>query len=156
MRALRRSDPATARASATRSIRAGAVEPADDATRRCRILLVSFMRLLACAWVAQALMQWIAVLVPRESPLDQATVQWGAAVVFFAVLDPVAAVGLWLATPWGGVIWLFAAVSQIAAAVAIPGFFSPIWIGVNGLLVALYFLLTWLTTRSPSIRGPRT
>lgn len=122
--------------------------PTDDGTRRWSLVLVLFMRLLACVWVAQGLVQWMAMLVPRDSVLDHATVQWAATVVFFAVLDPVAAVALWLATPWGGVIWLFAAAAQITAAVAIPGFFSPTWIAVNSLLIGLYFLLTWVAARS--------
>jgi hypothetical protein len=33
--------------------------------------------------------------------------------VFFAVIDLVAAVGLWLAAPWGAVVWLTAAVSMV-------------------------------------------
>ena len=32
-----------------------------------------------------------------------------AATIFFAVLDLVAAVGLWLVAPWGGVVWLLTA-----------------------------------------------
>lgn len=100
-------------------------------------------------------MQWMAVLVPRESLLDRGTGLWSAAVVLYAVLAPVVAVGLWLARSWGGVIWLLAALSQIVAAAAIPGFFSPIWIGVNGLLIGLYFLLTWLATSSPRSKRSR-
>ena len=33
-------------------------------------------------------------------------VEWQAATVFFAVLDLVAAIGLWLAVSWGAVMWL--------------------------------------------------
>jgi hypothetical protein len=141
-----------ARIAADPSVRAGIGGTPDDRTQRRGFLLVLFMRCLACVWVGQALVQWTDVLTARDSLLDQAPVQWRVAIIFFAVLDPVAAVGLWLATPWGGVIWLFAALSQIVAAVTIPGFFSPLWIGVDGLLVGLYFLLTWLSWRSPEIR----
>ncbi len=148
MKALRRKDRGAARAFADRSVRAAAAGPGDEATRRWGIVLVVFMRLLACAFVAQGLVHWLAVLAPDVSLLDQATAPWGAATVVFAVLDPVAAVALWLAKPWGGVVWLFAAVAQIAAAVAIPGFFSPYWIGANGVLIGLYLVLTRLATRS--------
>jgi hypothetical protein len=44
-----------------------------------------------------------------------------AAVIYFAVFDLVAAVG---ATPWGGVIWLFGALTQIFVAIALPVFFQ--------------------------------
>jgi hypothetical protein len=48
---------------------------------------------------------------------------------------------LWLATPWGGVIWLFCAIAQILVAVALPGFFSMLWIGANIFLIVIYFVL---------------
>jgi uncharacterized membrane protein (DUF2068 family) len=148
MRLFHRSGAAGGPALAKRSVHAVSTGPTDDGARRWALVRTLFMRLLACVWVAQGLVQWMVMLVPPDSILDHATVPWAAAVVFFAVLDPVAAVGLWLATPWGGVIWLFAAAAQITAAVAIPGFFSPTWIGVNSLLISLYFLLTWLATSS--------
>ena len=37
-----------------------------------------------------------------------------AATVFFAVIDLVAAVGLWLAAPWGAVVWLTSVISMVA------------------------------------------
>jgi uncharacterized membrane protein (DUF2068 family) len=67
----------------------------------------------------------------------------GAAVIYFAIFDLVAAVGLWLATPWGGVIWLVAALSQIAAAFMLPGFFSMFSTAANCALIATYLVLTW-------------
>ncbi len=127
--------------------------PAAAGTLRWGFVLVSFKRLLAGAWLVQALLQWIALLGPSESVLDRAPVLWASASVFFAVLDPVAAVGLWLATPWGGVIWLFAVMSQSVAAVAIPGFVPRLWIGMDAVLVGLYFLLTWLAARSRRSRA---
>jgi hypothetical protein len=105
--------------------------------------------------MARGLVQWTALLGRSESILDQAPAQSDAAIVLFAVLDPVAAVGLWLAAPWGGVLWLLAVAAQVVAVVAIPGFVSPLWIGVDGLAVAVYFLLNWLSLRSPGIRRPR-
>jgi Family of unknown function (DUF6163) len=63
-------------------------------------------------------------LLPSESLFDNLPPLQGAAVIYFAIVDLVAAVGLWLATPWGGVIWLFAALTQIATVFVLPGFFS--------------------------------
>ena len=42
------------------------------------------------------------------------------ATVFFAVIDLVAAVGLWLAAAWGAVVWLTACVSMAAVEVFFP------------------------------------
>ena len=67
------------------------------------------------------------------------------AVVFFAVLDLIAAVGLWLAASWGGVLWPVAVAAQWFAAAMMPGLF-PYDIALAALdvvLVAVYFTLTY-------------
>jgi hypothetical protein len=64
-------------------------------------------------------------------------------VIFFAIVDLLAAVGLWLATPWGGALWLFAASSQIFVVAALPQFFSPLWGLANVALILVYFAITW-------------
>lgn len=110
--------------------------------------LVIYMRCLAALWVFQGLSQWAAILVPARPPLDSEHAVTGAATIFFAVLDLVAAVGLWLATPWGGVLWLFGALAQIAAGFMLPGFFASAWIGVNLALILAYFVLTWQAGRA--------
>jgi len=120
-------------------------EPARIAgeENRARLFLVVFKRLLAGLWVIQGLLQWSAILLPPEPLFDNVSALRGAAVIFFATVNLVAAVGLWLATPWGGVIWLFCAIAQILVAVALPGFFSMLWIGANIVLIVIYFVLMW-------------
>jgi Family of unknown function (DUF6163) len=113
-----------------------------DATRTGPLLLI-FMRLLAGLWTVQGLLQWSAILLPAESLFDNAPLVRGAVVIFFAVCDPVAAVGLWLAAPWGGVLWLLSALTQIAVAIALPGFFSMFWVAANFALITIYFALTF-------------
>jgi uncharacterized membrane protein (DUF2068 family) len=61
---------------------------------------------------------------------------WQTATVFFAVIDLVAAVGLWLAAAWGAVVWLTAAVSMAAVEV----FFPQVY-GGRMLVVVTEFLL---------------
>src|ERR1700736_716020 len=120
-------------------------EPARVAgeANRAGLFLVVFKRLLAGLWVVQGLLQWIAILLPAEPLFDKVSALGGAAVIFFATVNLVAAVGLWLATPWGGVIWLLCAIAQILVAVALPGFFSILWIGANIVLIVIYFGLIW-------------
>ncbi len=107
------------------------------------LFLVVFMRLLAGLWVIQGLLQWSAILLPPEPLFDNVSAPRGAAVIFFATVNLVAAVGLWLATPWGGVIWLLDAIAQILVALALPGFFSMLWIGADIVLIVIYFVLMW-------------
>ena len=55
--------------------------------------------------------------------------------VFFAVIDLVAAVGLWLAAAWGGVVWLTAAISMAAIELFFPQVFGGrLWIAMLGVL----------------------
>ncbi|VFU08191.1 hypothetical protein [Methylocella tundrae] len=142
MKALRGSDGTVERPDSGAAIRLGEASETGEESP-WGVILVIFMRLLAALWVLQGLIQWSAVLVPSEPFLDAAAPVASAAVIFFAVLDLVAAVGLWLATPWGGVLWLFSAVAQIFAAAMIPPFFGKVWIGVNAVLIVAYFVLTW-------------
>jgi hypothetical protein len=120
-------------------------EPARIAgeENRAGLFLVVFMRLLAGLWVLQGLLQWSAILLPPEPLFDNVSALRGAAVIFFATINLVAAVGLWLATPWGGVIWLLGAIAQILVALALPGSFSILWIGANIVLIVIYFWLMW-------------
>src|SRR5580700_315675 len=108
-------------------------EPARIAgeANRAGLFLIVFKRLLAGLWVIQGLLQWNAILLPAEPLFDKVSALQGAAVIFFATVNLVAAVGLWLATPWGGVIWLLSAIAQIFVVVALPGFFSMLWIGAD-------------------------
>ena len=124
------------------AIRLG-VTPREANETRWGLILVIFMRFLAGLWIIQGLMQWAVFLVPPDALFDRQSTARTAAVIFFSVLDLLAAVGLWLATPWGGVLWLFAAVAQIMVAIMLAHFFAYAWIGVDGVLVAIYFILTW-------------
>ena len=49
---------------------------------------------------------------------------WQTATVYFAVIELVAAVGLWLATPWGAVVWLTTVVSMAVIELMFPGIYG--------------------------------
>jgi hypothetical protein len=125
-------------------------EPAHNVAEenRAGLFLVVFMRLLAGFWVIQGLLQWSAILLPLEPLFDNVSALRGAAVLFFAIFDLVAAVGLWLATPWGGAIWLLGAIAQIFVALGLPGFFSILWAVADIGLIIIYFILTWQVSRA--------
>ena len=132
-------------------IRLGQSDRADTETRFAT-LLVWFMRLLSLLWIAQGLASWSRMLIGEGDPQalfgsmsDLAT----GAVIFFAVLDLMAAIGLWLAASWGGVVWLIAVAAQWLALVVLPGVFAyDIAISAaDVLLVACYFVLTFQAAR---------
>jgi len=110
---------------------------------RWGLILVVFMRMMAGLWLCQGLLEWAAVLLPHQTVLETMPGSAAAAVIFFAIADLVAAVGLWLATPWGGALWLFAATSQIFVAITVKDSFAGAWVAVDTLLIVIYFVLTF-------------
>ena len=83
---------------------------------------VFFLRVMSVLSLAKGLYHWAVVCGvagPAEGFEFQAT-PWQTATVFFAVIDLIAAVGLWLAAAWGGVVWLTASVSMAAVEVFFP------------------------------------
>ena len=120
----------------------------EQVETRWGLILVIFMRLLAALWILQGLMQWAAFMLPRDAVFDHLRMSQTAAMIFFSVIDFLAAVGLWLATPWGGVLWLFAAVAQMFVAMSVRNVVSPPWIFSDVALILIYFVLTWQAGRA--------
>jgi hypothetical protein len=108
--------------------------------------LVLFLRLMAMISMCKGLYHWAEVCgigLGETQPFENHSIAWQTATVFFAVIDLVAAVGLWLAAAWGAVIWLTAVASMLAVEIFFPQVFGGGWLtGVlEGALLALYLLL---------------
>ncbi len=81
------------------------------------------------------------------------SIAWQTATVFFAVIDLVAAVGLWLAAAWGAVIWLTAVASMLAVEIFFPQVFGGGML--TGLLEGgLLVLYLWLALKSAQEQPP--
>ena len=128
------------------AIRIG-VTAREQIETRWGLILVVFMRLLAGLWILQGLLEWSRFMLPDDAIFDHLSNGQTGAIMFFAVIDFLAAVGLWLATPWGGVLWLFAAVSQILVAISIKQTITPSWLTLDVVLIFVYFALTWQAGR---------
>lgn len=102
-------------------------------------LYVVFLRIVAfaCLWFA---LQYWAMLVGYSADgmgrFDLLSLPWRVAACSLAVLFPVAALGLWLTSSWGPVIWVIGAGSQIAMYV----FWSETF-GVNNLVAPMHILV---------------
>lgn len=96
---------------------------AADAAGSWAEYLVLFLRIMAAASLVKGLYHWAAVCgigASADGGFEAHTVAWQTATVFFAVIDLVAAVGLWLAAAWGAVVWLTAVVSMAVVEVFFP------------------------------------
>lgn len=89
--------------------------------------LILFLRVMAALSLAKGLYHWGAICgigVQPDNAFEAQALPWQAGTVFFAVIDLVAAVGLWLAAAWGAVIWLTAVVSMAAVELIFPQVFG--------------------------------
>ncbi|MGH7246937.1 MAG: DUF6163 family protein [Pseudomonadota bacterium] len=85
--------------------------------------LVLFLRIMAVVSLVKGLYHWAQVCSIGASPdqtFETQPLAWQSATVYFAVIDLVAAVGLWLAAAWGAVVWLSSVVSMAVVEVFFP------------------------------------
>jgi uncharacterized protein DUF6163 len=106
--------------------------------------LVIVLRVLACFSLLKGLYHWTQVLGIGDGPgstFQGNIMRWQAATIFFAVIDLVAAVGLWLAAAWGGVVWLTAAISMAAIELFFPQIYGGhLWIIVAEFAAILVYV----------------
>ena len=125
------------------------VETDDNAwTRR----LVLFLRIMAVVSVAKGLYHWAQVtgfVGGEDDAFENQSMAWQSATVYFAVIELVAAVGLWLATPWGAVVWLTTVVSMAVIELMFPGIYggSLLVVAFEALMLAAYLVLAWMAAR---------
>jgi hypothetical protein len=108
--------------------------------------LVLFLRLMAGVSMVTGLFHWAMVcgfLGNADGGFLGHTTQWQTATIFFAVIDPVAAVGLWLAAPWGAVVWLTSSVSMAVILLFFQQIFGgqPIVVALEAAAIATYLVL---------------
>ncbi len=108
--------------------------------------LVLFLRLMALISLVKGLYHWSIVCgfySPLNVEFEDSPTPFQSATVFFGVIDLVAAVGLWLAAPWGAVVWLTSAISMVAVEVLFPSIYGGrVW--VVAVDVSLTFIYLWL------------
>jgi hypothetical protein len=125
------------------------IELDDNAwTRR----LVFFLRVMAVISVIKGLYHWAQVtgfIGGEEDAFENQPMAWQAATVYFAVIELVAAVGLWLATPWGAVVWLTTVVSMAVIELMFPGIYggSLMVVILEALMLGAYLALAWMAAR---------
>lgn len=129
----------------------GSAKPETDGsvwTRR----LVLFLRVMAVLSMGKGLYHWAQVtgfIGGENEAFENQTMAWQSATIYFAVIELVAAVGLWLATPWGAVVWLTTVVSMAIVDLMFPSIYggSLIVVGVEVVFLAIYLALAWFAAQ---------
>ena len=114
--------------------------------------LVLFLRIMAVISILKGLYHWAQVtgfIGGEEEAFENQSMAWQTATVYFAVIELVAAVGLWLATPWGAVVWLTTVVSMAVIELMFPGIYggSLTVVGFEAVMLAAYLALAWMAAR---------
>src|SRR5215471_10660810 len=114
--------------------------------------LVLFLRVMAVLSIIKGLYHWAQVtgfVGGEEEAFENQPMAWQAATVYFAVIELVAAVGLWLATPWGAVVWLTTVLSMAVIELMFPGIYggSLLVVALEALMLAAYLALAWMAAR---------
>src|SRR6201987_4764396 len=114
--------------------------------------LVLFLRIMALLSIVKGLYHWAQVtgfIGGEEEAFENQPMAWQAATIYFAVIELVAAVGLWLATPWGAVVWLTTVVSMAVIELMFPGIYGGSLLVVTGeaLMLGPYLARAWGAAR---------
>src|SRR6202165_1640659 len=114
--------------------------------------LVFFLRIMAVVSVAKGLYHWAQVtgfVGGEEEAFEKQPMALETGTVHFAVIELVAAVGLWLATPWGAVVWLTTVVSMAVIELMFPGIYggSLLVVALEALMLGAYLALAWMAAR---------
>lgn len=130
-------------------VRAGEYRPAREGWGG---RLVLFLRVMAGVTMLKGLYHWWSVCGFAAGPgevFDARSLPWQTATVFFAVIDLVASVGLWLAAPWGALVWLTGSVTMIVVQAFFPAIygFHPTVVVLLAAMIGGYLVLAVLAAR---------
>jgi len=114
--------------------------------------LVLFLRIMAVVAMLQGLYHWAQVtgfVGTQDDAFEVQSTAWQSATIYFAVIELVGAVGLWLATPWGAVVWLTTVVSLGVIELMFPTIYGGnlIIVGIQAAFLVAYLALAWMAAR---------
>jgi hypothetical protein len=119
-------------------------EPDEAAGQRWTYWLIVFLRVMAALSLVKGLYHWAVVCgidAPSRAGFEAYSTPYQVATVFFAVIDLVAAVGLWLAAPWGAVVWLTSVISMAAVEALFPQIYGGnTWVMATEVTLLLAYL----------------
>ena len=98
---------------------------------RLPFILDVYGRVMSGLLLLLGLFHWaviLGVVAGAGGMFDEMSTEWKMATIHLAVVDLVAAVGLWQRVAWGNVLWIFAALSEVAMHTVFMGTFGADYI----------------------------
>jgi hypothetical protein len=137
-----------------RELQTGSVDPISSGANAAEEgvwtkRLVIYLRVMAAVALFKGLYHWAEVtgfIGTEDTAFEVQPMSWQAATIYFAVIELVAAVGLWLATPWGAVVWLTSVVSMAVIELMFPNIYGGhfVIVIVEVVLLTAYLGLAWM------------
>lgn len=102
-----------------------------------------FLRIVAAYCLFFGMLYWVRLIGVYDGPMwryDLMPVHWQVASVMLAVFFPFAAIGLWMLSSWGPVIWFICAVTEVVMYGALPDLFGsrPLIVAANIAVALIY------------------
>lgn len=102
-----------------------------------------FLRIVAAYCLLFGMLYWVRLVGVYDGPMwryDLMPVHWQVASVMLAVFFPFAAIGLWMLSSWGPVIWFICAVTEIVMYGVLPDLFGsrPLIVAANIAVALIY------------------
>lgn len=116
------------------------------------VLLLWYLRAMAGVFLLSGLGNWAVILGADGGSFEDLPVHVQGAVIYFALIEVIAAVGLWCGAAWGVTAWLFAAVAALVMQVGFSDLFGASWAVAtfHVLTIAGYIGLAWWTGAAES------
>jgi len=127
--------------------------PLPDFAARLPFVLDVYGRVMSGILMLMGLFHWAVILGVVEGQggmFEDMTTSWKTATINLAVVDLVAAVGLWQRVAWGNVLWIYAALFEVAMHTVFIGTFGADYIVVafHVFSVAGYLALALIASRT--------
>ena len=126
----------------------------QEAPRKSRIdvLLPRYVIALSVVMMLMGLRQWAVIIGMIPGPtgtFQDMTTAWAVVTVHIAVVDVIVSVGLWNQAAWGKVLWVYAALFEVAIHTVFARAFGSDWllVGFHLVTLAVFGLLTVLARR---------
>lgn len=131
------------------------VRPADLRPTTAEIAFVWFQRIVAGYCLLFGVLYWIRLVGLYPGSLwrfDLMPLHWQVAATVLAALFPFAAIGLWMLTSWGPVIWFLCALTEAVMYAGFPELYGQrlsivLAHGFAALLYAAFRLVLWSQRR---------
>ena len=117
-------------------------------SKRWMMILVVFMRLAAVLWLARGILHWATIVGIFDAGFVDLRLSRQGAVIALAVLDLVAAVGMWLTSSWGVAVWLIVLTGEALLPILMPDIEAhALSTALPVALACLYIFLAWRAAR---------